>query len=184
MADNSKIMNQLSASQGTALLSKAQQQFPYLSGKNMSVLYTPSSSEQRQLEFYPPGEAGSPSEPRPAQLPLSQPGIQVFNQNVRPIDILADYVSHYAVSNDPKLQQWYQQFQSSLNPEIMKQRYVYAIQHEGEKRPFDEWMKMSGVPAYFRGYTFNQWPQEFNQKAYTPEQIKLLNTVRQYLGVK
>lgn len=184
MADDDKVMDQLSASQGASLLSQAQKQYPYLSGKNLSAIYTPSPTDQRQLEFYAPGESGTAQQPRPTSLPLNQPGIQIFNSRVRPLDILADYVSHFAVNSDPRLQQWYQQFQTTLDPKIMQQRYLWAVKNEGETRPFDEWLKSSGAPAYFRGYTFNQWPADFNQKAYTQQQIKLLDAVRSYLGVK
>src|SRR5229473_6267124 len=49
-------------------------------------------------------------------------------------------------------------------------QYLYARRNEGEKRPYADWEKISGIPAYFRGYAFKQWPDEFNAKAYTPEQ--------------
>ena len=184
MADDKQVMSRISSDQGAKLLSQTQQQFPYLSDKNLSVIYTPNSSDKRMLEFYPPQEQGTPDQPRPPQLPLNQPGIQIFNPKTSPMDILADYISHYGVTSDPKLTQFYAQFVSSLNPQVMQQRYLWSVKNEGETRPFDEWLKMSGAPAYFRGYTFNQWPSEFNKTAYTPDQIKLLDTVRQYLGIK
>jgi hypothetical protein len=39
------------------------------------------------------------------------------------------------------------------------------------------------MPGFLRGYTFNQWPEEFNKRAYRPEQINLLNKLKQHLGV-
>ncbi|MDE2105179.1 MAG: hypothetical protein KGL39_48575, partial [Patescibacteria group bacterium] len=136
-------------------------------------------------EFWPPGETGSKSTPRPTSIPLNSPGITVYSDKVRPIDILGDTVSHYLVNTNPTYQKFYKDFADSVTPQqekMLKDQYNWAIVHEGEKRPYAEWRKVSGLPAYFRGYAFKQWPDEFNQKNYTPGQRKLLDQMIQDLS--
>jgi hypothetical protein len=40
---------------------------------------------------------------------------------------------------------------------------------------------MTGLPAYFRGYAFKQWPDEFNERAYTPEQREMFDRMMNQL---
>jgi hypothetical protein len=65
----------------------------------------------------------------------------------------------------------------------LQEQYQYYQQHPEykEQRPYQEWEKASGMPGYFRGYTFNQWDNP--QEMYTPQQIQMLDQVRKYLGV-
>jgi hypothetical protein len=177
------ILSILSKEQGQNLFTQAKTQYPYLADKNIAYDYSPGKGSGF-LEFYPPGEEGTKEEPRPKNIPLDQVGIQVRSTKTRPIDILADYVSHHAVNVDPKLQQPYQQFSKSLDPAMMQKRYQWSVQNEGEKRPFDQWAQASGIPSMFRGYTFGQWSPQDVKRMYSPEQLKILDTVRQYLGVK
>ena len=174
MADNNEIF-------GTMLFERAKKEYPYLSDKDISFMYSPASGN-RVLEFYAPDEPGDPKSPRPSQLPMGEVGIQVFSPKAKPLDILGDYVSHYAVEKDPKLASLYSQFGQSLDPKMMQQRYQYHQQHFGEKRPYEQWLQTSGLPEMFRGYTFNQWPDA--AKMYTPQQLQILDQVRQYLGIK
>jgi len=168
---------------GQMLLEKAKSEYPYLAKQDFGFVYTPNPKEERFLEFYPPDEPGSPESPRPATLPMGKPGIQVFRTETRPIDILGDYVSHYGVTTDPKLAELYKQFTGSLSPEEMQKRYQYYQQNFQEQRPYEQWMESSGIPEMFRGYTFNQWGDDA-AKMYSPQQLQLLNQVRQYLGIK
>lgn len=177
--DNNEVMGQV-------LFEKAKTDYPYLSQQDVAFKYSPQQG-RGFLEFYSPDEEGSPEYPRPQELPLGKVGIEVFDPKTRPIDILADYVSHHGVEADPFLAQRYQQFISSMTPEQqqrLQEQYQYYQQHPEykETRPFEEWSKSSGLPGYFRGYTFNQWPDA--EKLYTPEQLNVLNQVRSYLGVK
>lgn len=163
-------------------MDQARSQYSYL--KNADLAFTqapPNSGLKGFLEFWPPGEPGAPDTPRPKELPMGKPGIQNISAKTRPIDILGDYVSHYAVDNDPKLQQMYGQFKSSLDPRIMQERYQWDRSNQGETRPFEEWANASGYPAMFRGYTFDQWPNA--EKHYTKDQLKILDNVRSYLGI-
>jgi hypothetical protein len=171
MADDKDLLGQI-------MFDKAQKEYPYLQGKDISFAYTPTPNETRQLEFYPPEETQ-----RPAYIPSGRPGIEVFNPNVKPIDILGDYVSHYAVQNDPRLKEMYGQFQQSIDPATMQQRYQYHQQNFGEQRPYEQWLQQTGLPEYFRGYTFNQWGDNAAQM-YTPQQLNILNQIRNYLGIK
>lgn len=130
------------------------------------------------LEFWPPNEPGDDKYPRPSMFPLDQPGVEVRNPNTRPMDIAGDIVSHHLAQSDPQFKAIYDQFEQSLTPRqrtTLKQQYGYAQQNEGETRPYDQWYGASGLPAYFRGYTFQQWPD--SQDMYTGDQRKLLDQV-------
>ena len=171
---------------GQMLFEKAKSQYPYLADKDISFDYAPGKG-RGFLEFYSPEETGSPEYPRPQNIPLGKVGVQVFDPKTRPIDILADYVSHYGVEKDPFLAQKYQQFASSFTPEqqkVLQDQYAYYQQHPEfkESRPYEEWLQASGMPGYFRGYTFNQW--ENSKDAYTQSQLQLLDEIRKYLNVK
>jgi hypothetical protein len=165
-----------------SVFDRAMQEYPYLADKNISFVNTPNPKESRLLEFYAPDEPGSPKYPRPKELPMGTVGLQVFNSKVKPMDVVADYVSHYAVKNDPKLKEIYDQFETSLDPELLKQRYDFHKKKFGEKRSFEQWKNMTGVPELFRGYTFKQW--ENPEAMFTPAQIELMNQARGYVGVK
>ena len=183
---DTSMLDTIKADQGGKLFETAQKEYPYLSGKDIAYKYSPKQG-RGFLEFYGPEETGSPEYPRPKELPLGKVGIEVFDPKTRPIDILADYVSHYGVEQDPYLTQQYQQFAGSMSPEQrqrLQQQYQYYQQHPQykEQRPYEEWEKISGMPGYFRGYTFNQWDNP--QEMYTPQQIQMLDQVRKYLGVK
>ena len=166
---------------GAMMFEKAKKEYPYLADKDIGFAYTPQEGD-RKLEFYSPDEPGSPQNPRPKQLPMGKPGVQVLDPRTSPLDILGDYVSHYAVGQDPQLQALYQQFSGQLDPEKMKQRYQYHQENLGETRPYDQWHQMSGLPEMFRGYTFNQWDNA--KEMYTPQQLQVLDQVRKYLGIK
>lgn len=163
----------------------ASQQYPIL--KKLGIQFKSSIGQGKSgnlLEFWKPGEPGDKSSPRPGDIPLKSPGVEVFSDKVRPIDILGDVVSHHLMETDPKIKKTYDVFEKSLTPRqesVLQHQYEYAQQNQDEKRPFDEWRKETGLPAMFRGYAFQQWPDEFNQKVYTPEQIKLFDTMMQYL---
>jgi len=161
------------------LMDVARQQYPYLADKNIAFKYTPDPTSSRMLEFYPPEETE-----RPADMPLGQVGVEVFNPRTQPSDLLADYVSHHAVNADPSLKPLYDAFASTLDNKTMQERYRWDVEHEGEKRPFDEWARMSGVPSAFRGYTFQQWPEAFNNRFYSPAQKHILDRVRELVGYR
>jgi hypothetical protein len=136
------------------------------------------------LEYWPAGEEGAPDFPRPDALPLGQAGVE--NYHGQPLDILGDVVSHKMVKDDPPTADIYQKFQGSMQPwqrKILHEQYAYARQNEGEQRPFEQWQETTGMPAYLRGYTFNQWPEAATKEMYTPEQRSLLDALRSYLGV-
>ena len=171
---------------GQMLFEKAKKEYPYLADKDIAFDYAPGKG-QGYLEFYSPTETGSPEYPRPQNIPMGKVGVQVFDPKTRPVDILADYVSHYGVENDPYLSAQYKQFTQSFTPEQQKKLQEQYSWYQNnpkfkETRPFEEWAKASGIPGYFRGYTFNQWPD--SSKMYTPEQLNTLNAVKKYLGIK
>jgi len=171
MADDNDVL-------GAMVFEKAKQQYPYLADKDIAYKYTPQENPEYMLESYQ-------GEDIPAWGQGKQAAIEVFNPATSPLDILGDYVSHYAVTQDPKLAAYYQQFQNLLDPASMQERYKYHVENLGETRPYDQWFQMTGLPEIFRGYTFNQWgsPEEA-KKMYSPEQLNVLDQVRNYLGIK
>ncbi|HKJ73776.1 MAG TPA: hypothetical protein VKA19_06635, partial [Alphaproteobacteria bacterium] len=163
---------------------EAASKYPILKNLGISAISTP-KKDRGYLEFWPPNETGGSDYPRPNTLPMGKPGIEIYRNDTRPIDVLGDVVSHYLVGKDPTVTKAYDKFVSSMTPEQksrLKDNYQWAKDHENEKRPYAEWAKTSGIPAYFRGYTFDQWKNA--KKLYTPKQIKRLDKLRSYLGIE
>lgn len=158
-------------------------QYPYLKDKNISYINTPNEKDNRYLEFWPPNEEGAPDMPRPKELPINNVGIQVIKQSTTPTDILADYVSHYGVNTDKQLSKLYKDFEKATPKKQMEDRYNYHVKKYGEDRPYEQWYQSTGLPEMFRGYTFNQWGENAKDY-YSPEQLKVLDKVRNKLGVK
>jgi quinol monooxygenase YgiN len=85
--------------------------------------------------------------------------------------------------NDPRVKGYYEQFAKSITPQQeqrLRLQYQHAQQREGEQRPYEQWREMSGLPAYFRGYAFQQWKDA--AQLYTPEQLKMFDSMMSYLG--
>ena len=177
ISEKPPILDTIAQQQGEGLLGVAQQQFPYLQGKDIAYKFSPQPNSEYMLESYKGDDLPDWAKGR-------QAAIEVFNPKTSPLDILGDYVSHYGVEADPKLQQLYQQFQGQLDPQLMQERYQYHTANLGENRPYEQWMQMTGLPEMFRGYTFNQWTPEESKEIYSPQQIKTLDAVRNYLGIK
>jgi hypothetical protein len=175
-----------SAEQPT-LLDQAHQQYPVLKDLGLQYKKSPTDPNGNMLEFWPPGEPGSPDRPRPPEFDIKKPGVEVYSDKVRPIDILGDVVSHHLTEKDPTISKVYSAFEQSITPQqeqMLAQQYEHAKKNEGEKRPFEEWKDKTGIPAFFRGHPFQQWPAEFNQQVYTPQQMQLLDRMMNYLQRK
>ena len=155
--------------------------------KDIPVQYKESISNDPKLpylEFWPKDEPGSKLRPRPTDLPIDKYGVEVYKQDTRPEDVAADIVSHHMMNSDPTIKRIYSQFEKSMTDSQkskLKDQYVHYITKEKEpeeKTPtFQEWKNRSGIPAWFRGYTFGQWPKD----DYTTNQIKLLDKAINYL---
>lgn len=159
-----------------ALWNRTIQEYPLLGSLNMGYAYTP-RDKAGYLEYWPADEPGSKESPRPSSIPLDQSGVEVYSPATRTQDIAGDIVSHGLVKSDPRFKAIYEQFEQSLKPwqhAQLKQQYAYAQQNEGEDRPYDQWYGMSGLPAYFRGYPFQQWD---DPSMYTYDQRKLLDQI-------
>lgn len=172
------------------LLAQARAQYPILN--NYDYGYTENFRHGGgYLEHWEPGEAGvapTPQTPldglRPSGLPLNKPGLEIRDPNTRPIDILGDITSHHLINTDPVVKTTYQGLQDSMTPQqhaMLQDQYQYAQKNEGENRSYDDWKAVSGMPGFFRGYAFRQWPDEFNDKVYTPEQKANLDGMMKYL---
>lgn len=139
------------------------------------------------MESWMPGMATSiPGVDRPQEFPSNKMGVEVFDPKTRPIDVLGDVVSHHMVNSDPNIASTYQTFQKSMQPwqqDILQQQYQHAQSQQAapETRSFENWRDVSGLPAYFRGYAFDQWPKEATDKMYTPEQRGMLDSMMSYL---
>lgn len=172
------------------LLQQAQEQYPILKSQDYGYVekFRPGGGF---LEHWDPGEPGAPATPdapldgpRPPELPLDKHGLEIRDPNTRPIDVLGDIASHHLVNSDPTVKGAYQALQNSMTPQqqqLLQEQYQYAQKNEGETRPFEDWKSASGMPAFFRGYPFQQWPKEFNDQVYTPEQRQKLDNMMDYL---
>lgn len=162
----------------------AQQQFPIL--RDLGIVYKsrPGAGAGNKLEFWPSGEGGAESSPRPRDIPIDKPGVEIYDPSVGPLDVLGDIVSHHLIHSDPTVARSYKNFEQSLTPDQKKrlsEQYENAKKNAGETRDYKAWETTSGLPAYFRGYPFRQWPDEFNERAYTPDQRKSLDEMMNYL---
>lgn len=168
--------------QAKNVFQQAVEQYPIIQQYGVKGKLSPGAREG-YLEFWPPGETGPPEYPRPQEFG-DAPGVEIYKEDTTPLDVLGDVTSHWLIEQDPRVRQYYQQFQQSLAPEQkerLRRQYEYAQQNFGETRPYDQWEEMSGLPGYFRGYAFQQWPEDFNQQAYSPEQRAMFDEMMQYL---
>lgn len=176
--------------QSKNLLDQARDQYPVL--KKYDYGYTENYQPNAgYLEHWEPGDKGAePSNAqsldrlRPAELPLDKPGLEIRDPRTTPMDVLGDITSHHLINEDPVVQKTYNDLTTNLTPNqssILQDQYSYAQTNEGENRSFDAWKTAAGLPGLFRGYAFQQWPSDFNQKAYTPENMKSLDNMMDYL---
>lgn len=167
------------------LWQQAQEMYPRL--KQHDILYKESFDKTNHgyLEHWNDTEPGTEQAPRPKEFPLGKAGLEVYRRDTKPSDAAADFVSHNLVNTDPNLKELYGQFKETLktfeSKKLLREQYAHAIANEGEDRPYKNWAEQTGIPGYFRGYTFNQWPKEFNDKVYTKEQKNILDKVNRYL---
>ena len=129
-----------------------------------------------RLEYYPQGERDSPN---PSARVIQAP------RNTSPEDVAGEMVSHDLVQGvDPALTSSYREFERGMTGDQRRrltEQYQWA-QGRGEERPFEQWRKYSGQPAYYRGDLFNQWdhPEEF----YTDGQRAMFDKMRRRLSVR
>jgi hypothetical protein len=172
------------SSQQTSLFNNAQSEYPILKKYPVQYKYNPRENATGGLESWSPTEEGTPEAPRPKEFPMGQFGVEVYSDKTKPLDIIGDVTSHYLRNVDPKVKGYYDQFAKSLTPfqqNLLKEQYEWNQKNQGEKRPFDQWKETSGLPAMFRGYAFQQWPQEFNKKVYTSGQKGMFDEMMDYL---
>lgn len=165
-------------------ISQAQDRYPILN--RLDVQYKRNIQPNRGfLEFYAGDEPGTPEHPRPSEFTPGKIGVEIFDERTRPIDILGDVVSHQLVKTDPVIKRFYDHFTSSLTDtqqSRLREQYTHAKTNEGETRPFEQWKEMTGLPAYFRGYAFQQWDKP--ESMYTKKQMQMFDGMMEYLGRK
>ena len=170
---------------GQSTIEQAKQQYKILNDPNIVMMEAYREGDPRFLEAWPPGEPGAPGQPRPAQLPLDKYGIELIKRDTRPIDILGDVVSHFLVNNDPKLKAYYERFAKDMSPyqqNILREQYEHEQREYGEDRSYEDWKRQSGLPSYFRGYAFQQWPREDIGELYSDSQRAMFDEMMGYLG--
>ena len=145
------------------------QRYPYLARYQDRYEMRPGEN----YEFYPQGERDSPNgKTRVIMAPEDAPAD----------DIAGEMVSHdLAQGVDPTLSNAYAEFQRGMTPDQeshLRHQYDWERENYGEDRDFETWRKVSGQPAYFRGYMFGQWPAD----EYTPEQRATFDKLRAMLG--
>lgn len=173
---------QQNSSPGKTAFSDAMEQYPVLKQHNIQGK-TNLGGGPGYLEFWPPGETGTPDRPRPTEFNQNSPGVEVYDPRTRPVDVLGDAASHWLKDTDPTVKGYYDTFQKTMTPyqnEILRSQYDYA-KSNGDPRPFDQWAEISGRPGYFRGYAFDQWPKEFTDRAYTQDQRVMFDNMNEYL---
>lgn len=97
------------------LLQRTKEQYPVLQDLN---IYGVESYGQHDgsLEFWPEGEPGTTGYERPESIPIDSIGVQIFDEETSPKDVLADVTSHYLIEQDPQVKESYNQFLGSITP--------------------------------------------------------------------
>lgn len=170
------------------IFEQARIQYPIISDFDFNHAYNGNVSDGRMLESWPVGEEGNADYPRPSSLPLDKFGLEIFDKNTTARDVAADIISHQLVYDDPMLSPLYRQFESTFyTPEglsRLQDDYEWSKINEGENRPLDVWAQNSRIPAYFRGYAFKQWPESEFGSLFSPEQIDILDKMKQFIYSK
>ena len=158
----------------------AVEMYPILEDYPYTVVETPDKNSPYYLEHFPPEETGSPEYPRPDGIPIDEYGLQIF-KDVKPEDVAGDIISHHLVNTDEILSKKYQRFKDVVPLETMVSRYNYHKENLGEEGNFNDWVERTGYPELLRGYVFNQFDEETKNKMYTPEQIEVLDDIKEYI---
>jgi hypothetical protein len=185
--------NYVSPPQNTAaykLLSSSYQNalkmYPSLANYNFDYKVSADKPENYYLETWSPNDPGGPGYTRPADLALDKPVVEIMKQNALPEDIMGDIVSHQLVKTSEPYKTAYNSFVKSLEPwqwDILNKQYKHEteLKQNPETRPFEQWLEMSGLPSYFRGYLFNQWE---SPDYYTKDQLKSFDDLNKYMKSK
>ena len=184
--NNDDVMSAMDRDRAMNIWKKTVESYPVM--KDVDFSYKPAGVVQPEgagIETY-----GVKETDRPTHLPLGKVGIGAWSsQDLTPEGLVGDYLSHHLVYNDPRISEMYKQFQAQTmaNPqglEFLKELYREATEDRGERRPYNEWLEVSGWPQYLRGYVSRQFTPENYSKVYSPEQIKLMDQMRQMVGLK
>lgn len=166
------------------LLEQARSMYPALS-KYPTLFKMSPGAQDFMLEHWGPDTADNGlGYARPQEFPSDQYGVEVYSDKTTPRDVAADIVSHRLVNEDPVTKKIYGDFTGSLTDNQrrhLQEQYTWAQKNEGENRPYDQWEQVTGLPAAFRGLLFEQWPKEFNDQFYTPEQRQKFKALDYYL---
>jgi hypothetical protein len=158
------------------LLAAARSQFTVIRRKDPGfvLLESPPDEGGRLLEFWPKGEEESPDPTHWV--------IETFGPTVRVLDVAGDITSHYLRFYDERTLGFYERFIRSLSAwqhGRLQEQYQYAVDHEGEERPFNTWARIVGMPAYFRGLPFQQgWPRSYYRRGQIDDLARMMLYLR------
>ena len=186
--DNQAVMGAMDKDRAMETWRQTVEAHPFM--KDVQFFYNPPGVQRTGdagLETYPVGE-----EDRPTGLPMDKVGIGVWSsQGLSPEGFVGDYLTHHMIYNDPKMAEMYKQFQTATGAypagqDFLKELYREATQDRAlkENRPYEQWLEQSGWPQYLRGYVSKQFNPSDYAKVYSPEQIKIMDQMRQALGLK
>lgn len=132
-------------------------------------------------ETYPPDEDANPHRPM-WTVQLRHPSV-VGDPSKWP-DYLGLESLHWLQKEDPKYQQFTSQFINSMTDRQLGDAYQ-SYQREGDHRSFSEWLHTVQAQEYIRGGLFPRaipnWLGPKGEGAYTPDQMRLLKQINQYL---
>lgn len=175
-----------------AIISSINAQYPALDPytSNLVIKYVANQGDSRQLEFYPPWEAMNPN--------AGKSTVEIYNNKLKGDELqraIAGDLLHLVGSIDPTTgfpvdQAYYDLKQNFINSITPQQNLVDARVFETEKPlykdnlpAFDDWMRMNRSDAYIRGYITPDAADEWRkQNVYTPDQISILDNIKQYLS--
>lgn len=165
-----------------AAVAQAKQRYPRIghvpfalvkgSGPGMSETYEPEDEEN----------------PRPGSWTIQLRDPSVLNNPSKWANYIALESIHALQAQDPKYQQFTEQFINSMTPRQLKaSQYAYNRDKKvfGVTEPFDKWLRRVQAQEYIPGGVFTDeiknWIGPNGEGQYTPEQMKLLNQIQQYL---
>jgi hypothetical protein len=115
-----------------------------------------------------------------------KPLIQIFDPALQGQELEQAIIGEY-LHEAPRRSEEYATMRSKLNeiktPQQLQDdldRYNYDVENYGENRPFDQWLEVSGLDAFIRGYAVGQWPQDY----YTDLQKKVIDAMMQKIRSK
>ena len=156
----------------------AENQFPYLKQHNMAVTMNTDPSKLGNAETFPSGETGSPEWPGPRGISNDRNRVEIYNPKFTVNDLAAE-----GLHIDPMANQARQSLMQTLTPQQANTLKHNTLDYEMSIKAGQPEQKAmdNTVDSALRGQVFNQEQNMVNQGMdYTPEQMSILNGLRNY----